>query len=138
MQLSKESFTLFSLHCEHTWASSYSLQREQRRKTICAEKVKRMRGTAKQPHGNWYSKVSVVHFPSSTQSWAENIRRSRCPWLELEGPPCALDCILPQLPAGHLIQAGLAPRAPCQCSGCGCPGMPPTHVMVFGLQQSSM
>lgn len=138
MQLSEESFTLFSLHWEHTWASSCSLQREQRRKTICAEEVKRMRGTGKQPHGNWYSKMNGVHFPSSTQPWAENIRGSHCPWLGLEGPPCALDCILPRLPAGRLIQPGLAHMALRQCSGWDYPGIPPTHFMVFGFQQSSM
>lgn len=51
----------------------HPIQREQRRKTICAEKVKRMSRTGKQPHSNWYSKVNGVHFPSNIQPWAENI-----------------------------------------------------------------
>lgn len=83
-----KKITPFSRHHEHTWASSYSLQREWRRKTICAEEVKRMSGTGKQPHSNWYSRANVVNFPSSVQPGAENITEA----LPLAGAGGAILC----------------------------------------------
>lgn len=112
-------------------ASSYSLQREQRRKTICAEEVKRMSGTGKQPHSNWYSRVNVVHFPSSIQA------------LPLAGAGGAILCLglhpsMASCGSADPAWPGLAHMALCQHSGCDCPGISPAHFMVFGILQSSM
>lgn len=112
-QLSEKSFTLLSLHNEHTWASSLFLTERTEEKDQICWRNKKMSRTGNQLLSNLVYKREHDSSPEQHPTMAENINKAiALSWSQRPMPHPLTSCRL-----ADMIWPG--PVALCQYSGCG-------------------